>query len=197
MARIYGATNPLAAWFAFLCASCLELWRTAVDVGPVAQVGVVEEVEAQLDADGILEGQDAGGAGMVRSAAEVEKIKNRRTRAVLSRFHRLRHRSRVAGDNLAVWLLRQGRDDGRWARGVAYRHRWILQRIWTDAAVGAAMAEAYGNVSAEEQGLDDLAFAERCVQRSQANHAAEAVEAQARRHGVRPSVIRAITGGRA
>ncbi|WP_259724975.1 hypothetical protein [Synechococcus sp. CS-1332] len=77
------------------------------------------EVEGQLDADGILEGQHAVGAGMVRAAAHFEHIKTRRTWGALSMFHPLRWRSRVAGDNLATWMLRQGRDEGRWARGYA------------------------------------------------------------------------------
>jgi hypothetical protein len=79
------------------------------------------------------------------AAATMARAKDRRTAATVARFQRLRWRSQVAGDGLAVWLLRQAQDSPRWARGVRYRHRWILQRIAFDAAVGAALAEAYGN----------------------------------------------------
>jgi hypothetical protein len=77
------------------------------------------------------------------TAAAIERARARRTAATVARFQRLRWRSQVAGDGLAVWLLRQAQDSPRWARGVRYRHRWILQRIAFDAAVGAALAEAW------------------------------------------------------
>ena len=110
----------------------------------------------------------------IRASADVDKqIKARRTRAVMARFRRLAWRSKMAGDDLGPWLVRQARDDGRWARGVAYRHPAILQRIWTDAAVGGALGEAYGQLTPEEQGMDDLDFAERCVERSQDRYKAE------------------------
>ncbi len=134
---------------------------------------------------------------MVRAAADVDKqIKARRTAAVVARFRRLAWRSKVVGDDLAPWLVRQAGDDPRWARAVTHRHVWLLQRIWTDAAVGAAIAGT-GTLTSEEEAMDDLDFADLCVQRSQDRYRAEVVEAQVRRHGVRPSVIQAITGGRA
>ena len=78
-------------------------------------------------------------------SATMARARARRTAATVARFQRLRWRSQVAGDGLAVWLLQQAQDDARWARGVRYRHRWILQRIAFDAAVGVALAQAYGD----------------------------------------------------
>lgn len=129
--------------------------------------------------------------------AGVEQIRARRTTASVARFQRLRWRSKALGDDLAPWLLREARADGRWARGVRHRHVWILQRIWTDAAVGAAMAQAYGSLTPEEQGIDDLDFAQHCVARSQDRYGAEVEAAQARRAGVSVSVLRLFRRGRA
>ncbi len=107
----------------------------------------------------------------------------------MARFQRLRWRSKVAGDDLAPWLVRQARDDPRWARGVRHRPSVILGRIRFDSAVGSAIGEAYGHVSADELVMDDLAFAQRCVQLSRDRHRAE-------RAGVPVSVVRVLTAGR-
>lgn len=118
------------------------------------------------------------------SSALMARAKDLRTRAVMARFHRLRWRSRVAGDDLAQWLAKEAKVDPRWARGVRNRHQAILLRIRVDAAVGEALGHAYGRLTEAEQAMGTMAFAQRCIERSQA------------RQAPRASAVRVILGGR-
>lgn len=111
----------------------------------------------------------------------VSAMMARRTASAVARFRRLAWRSKMAGDDLAPWLVRQARDDPRWARGVARKHLWLLLRIRVDAAVGDALATAYGDPG--PAGAETMAWAQQCIERSAANHAAE--QAAARRPGLR------------
>ena len=107
------------------------------------------------------------------SAKVMKRARDQLTQDSVARFQRLRWRSKVAGDDLAPWLARQARDDPRWARGVRYRHQIILMRIRVDAAVGEALGQALGRLTDAEQAMGTMAFAQSCVERSQARHQME------------------------
>jgi hypothetical protein len=57
LVQSFGAFRAESYRFTFCCAECLELWRTAADVGPVAQVVEVVEGVAQLGDGRLVAGQ--------------------------------------------------------------------------------------------------------------------------------------------